>query len=56
MKLTNKISISPAIWGGRSLKEFKEHFKGKVSIERLEEVYKSLPKPKKTKDKTESPK
>ena len=56
MKLTKNITISPEIWGGGSLKAFKEHFKGKVSVLRLEEVYKSLPKPKKTKDKTESPK
>ncbi|NRA92141.1 MAG: hypothetical protein HRU26_05555 [Psychroserpens sp.] len=51
MKLTKNITISPEIWGGGSLKAFKEYFKGNVSVVRLEQVYKTLPKPKKTKEK-----
>lgn len=54
MRISKNITISPVIWGGRTLKEFKKYFKGKVNEAKLETIWKSLPKPKK-KPKTESP-
>ncbi len=43
--VVDKVGINAEFWGSKTLKEFKEAFKGKLRSDKIEEVYKSLPKP-----------